>query len=388
VLLRLSYLALTNVFAFVRVLPVSDVDKDVEILALRHQLAVLQRQIDRPRLAPADRAFLAALLHRLPRPTLRQLHLIVSPDTVLRWHRDLLRHRHAMASRPKRPGRPPTVHSIKKLVVRLANENANWGYRRLHGELAALGIKVAPSTVWEILRDAGIDPVPGRDRLTWPAFLRSQAHAILAADFFETRTLTGGRLYVFAVIEHATRRVRAYPQQPAQRPGARRDRDRPDAGHPPGRPPQRCHQRGAGRDPLPQRRNLAGPLPGPRHPLGGRQPGRPGERADTGGPPAPMAGERGTGHRADHGRGDHSSPALPRRRRAVRCHPHLPAPTAGSTCSGRWSLAGRTASTSHRKMSMCGTARWCCPVHLAIRDTSPANGSCTWRTADSASPTN
>lgn len=207
-LLRLSYLALTNVLAFVRLLPTSDVDKNVEILALRHQLAVLQRQIDRPRLAPADRAFLAALLHRLPRPTLRKLHLIVSPDTVLRWHRDLLRRRHAMASRPKRPGRPPTVHSIKRLVLRLAKENASWGYRRVHGELAVLGIKVAPSTVWEILRDAGIDPVPGRDRLTWPAFLRSQAHAILAADFFETRTLTGGRLSVFAVIEHATRRVR------------------------------------------------------------------------------------------------------------------------------------------------------------------------------------
>jgi putative transposase len=208
VLLRLSYLALTNVFAFVRLLPLTDVDKDVEILALRHQLVVLQRQIDRPRLTPPDRAFLAALLHRLPRPTLRQMYLIVSPDTVLRWHRDFLRHRHAKASRPKRPGRPPTVRSIKALVLRLAKENPGRGYRRIHGELAALGIKVAASTVWEILKDANIDPVPGRDRHTWPAFLRSQAHAILAVDFFETRTLTGGRLYVLAIIEHATRRVR------------------------------------------------------------------------------------------------------------------------------------------------------------------------------------
>ena len=207
-LLRLSYLALTNVFALVRLLPMSAVDKDVEILALRHQLAVLQRQVDKPHLTAPDRAFLGALLHRLPKPTLRRLHLIVSPDTVLRWHRDLLRHRHAKASRSKRPGRPPTVRSIKSLVLRLAEENSSWGYRRIHGELAALGIKVAPSTVWEILKDAGIDPVPGRDRQTWPAFLRSQAHAILAADFFETRTLTGARLYVFAVIEHATRRVR------------------------------------------------------------------------------------------------------------------------------------------------------------------------------------
>ncbi|MCW2642709.1 MAG: Integrase catalytic region, partial [Dactylosporangium sp.] len=144
--------------------------------------------------------------HRRPRRRLRQLHLIVSPDTILRWHRDLLRRRHAKASRHKRPGRPPTVRSIKSLVLRLAEENASWGYRRVHGELAALGINVAPSAVWEI-KDAGIDPVPGRERQTWPAFLRSQAHAILAADFFETRTLTGARLYVFAV-EQATRRVR------------------------------------------------------------------------------------------------------------------------------------------------------------------------------------
>jgi putative transposase len=208
VLLRLPYLALTSVFRLIRLLPMNDVDKNIEILTLRHQLAILQRQIDRPRLTPPDRAFLAALLHRLPRPRLRQLHLIVSPDTVLRWHRDLLRRHHATASHPKRPGRPPTVRSIRILVLRLAKDNANWGYRRIHGEMAALGIKTAPSTVWEILRNAGIDPVPERDRQSWAAFLRGQAHAILAADFFETRTLTGARLYVFAVIEHATRCVR------------------------------------------------------------------------------------------------------------------------------------------------------------------------------------
>src|SRR5258705_3941833 len=106
-LLRLPYLALTGVVTLIRLLPMSDLDKNVEILTLRHQLAILQRQIDKPRRTPPDRAFLAALLHRLPRPTLRQLHLIVSPDTVLRWHRDLLRRHHATASRPKRAGRPP-----------------------------------------------------------------------------------------------------------------------------------------------------------------------------------------------------------------------------------------------------------------------------------------
>jgi putative transposase len=107
VLLRLPYLALTSVFTLIRPIPMSDSDKNVEILILRQQLTILQRQTDKPRLTPPDRAFLAALLHRLPRPRLRQLHLIVSPDTILRWHRDLLRRHHAKQSRPKRPGRRP-----------------------------------------------------------------------------------------------------------------------------------------------------------------------------------------------------------------------------------------------------------------------------------------
>jgi hypothetical protein len=168
VLLRLSYLAVTGMVTLLRLLPMSNADKDIEILALRHQLAVLQhRRVDKPRLTPPDRAFLAALLHKIPRPTLRQLHLIVSPDTVLRWHRDLLRRRHASASRPKRPGRRPTVRSIRALVLRLAHHNPSWGYRRIHGELAILGLKVAPSTFWEILKIHGIQPAPHRDHLTW-----------------------------------------------------------------------------------------------------------------------------------------------------------------------------------------------------------------------------
>jgi putative transposase len=208
VLLRLSYLALTGVIALLRLLARSNADKDIEILTLRHQLAVLQRQIDKPRLTPPDRAFLAALLHMLPRPTLRRLPLFVCPDTVLRWHRDLLRRRHAKISRSRRPGRRPTVRSIRVLVLRLARDNPSWGYRRIHGELAILGITVAPSTVWEILKINGIQPAPHRDHLAWATFLRSQAHALLTADFVETPTLTGARLYVFAVIEHATRRIR------------------------------------------------------------------------------------------------------------------------------------------------------------------------------------
>jgi transposase InsO family protein len=210
VLLRLTYLGVTNMIALLRLLPRSDHDKDTEILVLRHQLAVLQRQLgeQRVRFLTADRALLAALLHRLPRPSLRHLRLLIHPDTVLRWHRDLLARRHAAISRHRRPGRPRTLRSIRALVLRLARENDNWGYRRLHGELLTLGVKVAASTVWQILREGGIDPRPDRTSTTWAAFLRSQAHALLAADFIETVTLTGTRMYILAVIEHTTRRIR------------------------------------------------------------------------------------------------------------------------------------------------------------------------------------
>jgi transposase len=209
-LLRLAYLGITNALALLRLLPGGDRDKDAEILALRHQLAVLQRHLDgqRVRFDPADRAWLAALLHQLPRPSLRRLRLLVRPDTVLRWHRDLLARRHAAMSRPRRRGRPPTVRSVRALVLRLVQENPSWGYRRVHGELLTLGIEVAASTVWEILRKAGIGPAPDRTATTWTQFLRSQADALLAADFIETVTLTGARMYILAVIEHASRRIR------------------------------------------------------------------------------------------------------------------------------------------------------------------------------------
>ncbi|WP_158854829.1 integrase core domain-containing protein [Saccharothrix deserti] len=208
-LLRLAYLGMTNAFALLRLLPMSDRDKDAEILALRHQITVLERQLGktRPRFSSGDRAFLAALLHRLPVDSLRRLRLLIRPETVLRWHRNFLAHRHAARSRPKRPGRR-TIHSIRLLVVRLARENPAWGYRRIHGELLVLGIKVAASTVWQILKDAGLDPTPQRTATTWSTFLRSQADALLACDFFETSTLNGTRLHVLAVIEHAGRRIR------------------------------------------------------------------------------------------------------------------------------------------------------------------------------------
>jgi transposase len=211
VLLRLAYLAVTNTFAALRLLPMGDRDKDIEILALRHQITILERQLGtgtRVRFAPEDRAFLAALLAPLPRDVLRRLRLLIRPDTVVRWHRDLMKRRHARACAPKRRGRPPTVRSIRALVLRLVRENPSWGYRRVHGELATLGIKVAPSTVWEILKKEGIDPAHERASTTWADFLRSQADALLACDFIETVTLGGRRQYILAVIDHATRRIR------------------------------------------------------------------------------------------------------------------------------------------------------------------------------------
>lgn len=161
-LLRLAYLGVTNAFALLRLLPMSDWDKYTEILALRHQITVLERQLGnaRPRFSPGDRAFLAALLHRLPVDALRRLRLLVRPETVLRWHQDFIKRRHAIRSRPNRLGRPRTIRSIRLLVLRLARENPAWGYRRIHGELLVLGIKVAASTVWQILKNAGIDPAP------------------------------------------------------------------------------------------------------------------------------------------------------------------------------------------------------------------------------------
>jgi transposase len=201
--LRLVYLSVTNMFALLRLFTASNQDKEIEILAMRHQITVLQRQLGRtrPRFSPGDRVFLAALLNRLPRDVLGRIRLVVQPATVLHWHRALLARRHGARSLPRRPGRPRTVRSIRVLVLRLARENPGWGYRRIHGELLTLGIKVAASTVWEILRKAGIKPAPERISTTWASFLRSQAGALLACDFFETSTVIGARLFVLAVIE-------------------------------------------------------------------------------------------------------------------------------------------------------------------------------------------
>jgi putative transposase len=194
--------------------------KDAEILMLRHQLAVALRERPRvhSRLTWPDRAWLALLAGTLPADRLAAMRLIVTPATILRWRRDIVRCRWARLSCRGRSGRPPTRRKVRSVVLRLARENESWGYRRVHGEFAALGITVAPSTVWQIFKDAGIDPAPRRDGPGWAEFLRSQAQGILALDFFTADLLNGTKVYVLAVIEHGSRRVRVLgaTEHPAQ----------------------------------------------------------------------------------------------------------------------------------------------------------------------------
>jgi putative transposase len=148
-----------------------------------------------------------ALLRVMPKARHRGLRLLVTADTIVRWHRDIVRRRWAARSGRGRTGRPATRRNIQALIRRLARENPEWGYRRIHGELAGLGVNIAASTVWEILKASGVDPTL-RSGPTWSQFLRSQAEAILACDFFTADLLDGTQAYVLAVIEHATRRIR------------------------------------------------------------------------------------------------------------------------------------------------------------------------------------
>ena len=203
--LRFAYLAVLRVFGWLALLARSDRAKDAEILILRHQVTVLQRQTKTPQLSRADRAILAALARLVPSCHLRQMRLIVSPRTLLRWHADLVR-RHWTYPR-RNLGRPRAASAIRALVLEMARDNSGWGYRRIHGELTGLGHKIAPSTIWQILKDAGIDPAPRRAGQAWRTFLEAQAKTILAADFFHVDTVFLRRLHVLFFIEHGTRRV-------------------------------------------------------------------------------------------------------------------------------------------------------------------------------------
>jgi putative transposase len=200
----LAYWSLRRLLELVALRRGSEREKEIEILLLRHQLHVLERQVGRPQLTQADRALLAAFSRMLPRQTWRR-SLFVKPATLSRWHRELVARRWTYPHR--RPGRPPTPAEVRELVVRLAHENPSWGYRRIQGELAGLGVKLAPSTVWTILKEAGIEPAPRRLDASWAEFLRAQAATILECDFFTVDTLFLKRFYVLFFIELATRRV-------------------------------------------------------------------------------------------------------------------------------------------------------------------------------------
>jgi putative transposase len=200
--LRLLYLIFCKALGWLVLLTRRSATKNAELLVLRHQVAVLRQQVARPRFDWADRAVLAGLSRMLPRSVWHGL--FVQPATLLRWHRDLVRRRWTY---PHRRGRPTVAAEIQSLVLRLARENSTWGYRRIHGELCRLGYRIGASTVWTILRRAGVAPAPKRSALTWRQFLRAQATGVLAVDFFTVDTVFFKRLYVLFVVEVATRQV-------------------------------------------------------------------------------------------------------------------------------------------------------------------------------------
>jgi transposase len=200
---KLIYQMFTKLLSWMVLHARSNTANEIEILVLRHQLAVLQRRTPRPQISWTDRAVIAALARLLP--PRRRRGFLVTPATILRWHRHLVRHR--WTTPYARPGRPGIPAGVRALIVRLATENPTWGYRRVHGELIGLGYQIGASTVWKILHTAGIDPSARRPAPTWTQFLHAQAQAIMACDLFHLDTITLHRLYAFFVIEHATRRV-------------------------------------------------------------------------------------------------------------------------------------------------------------------------------------
>jgi putative transposase len=177
--------------------------KDVELLVLRHELEVLRRQAARPKLNAADRALLAAAARHLPISS--RGVLLVTPRTLLRWHRALVRRKWRQPA--ARRGRPPLPDEVRKLVLRLARENPRWGHRRICGELAKLGFDVSPTSIRRLLARAGLEPAPRRSGPSWREFLRAQAAGIVACDFFTAESLFLRRYYVLFFIAHSSRRV-------------------------------------------------------------------------------------------------------------------------------------------------------------------------------------
>ncbi len=176
---------------------------EVENAVLRHQLRVLRRSVKRPLLSRGDRVLLAAASRLVPRE--RWAVFLVSPQTLLRWHRELVRRK--WAYRHRSPGRPPLDPAVRELVLRMARENPKWGCVRIQGELRKLGLRVGATTIRSLLRRAGLGPAPRRGSPSWAEFLRAQAEGIVACDFFCVDTILLRRVYVLFFIEIETRRV-------------------------------------------------------------------------------------------------------------------------------------------------------------------------------------
>src|SRR5919112_3517959 len=197
------YLALSRLLELMVLCWRSTDAKEVETLVLRHQLAVLRRQHPRPRLQPQDRAPLAALSRLLPRP--RWSIFVVTPETLLRWHRRMVRRRWTYPAQGR--GRPSVPQQVQTVIVRLATENPRWGYQRIRGELLRLGSRVSASSVARVLRAHGLQPAPRPASTTWRSFPRPQAAGIVACDFLTVDTVFLQRLYVLCFIQLHTRRV-------------------------------------------------------------------------------------------------------------------------------------------------------------------------------------
>ena len=176
--------------------------KELEIIVLRHELAVLRRQVRRPTFRPADRLILAAFSRVLPRS--RWSAFVITPATLLEWHRRLVANRWTYRQ-PQ--GRPPIGAEIRELIVRLARENPQWGYQRIVGELKTMGMSVSATTVRKVLRGEGLGPAGRRGGPSWQEFLRAQAKSIVATDFFTVDTVWLCRLYVLFFIDLKSRQV-------------------------------------------------------------------------------------------------------------------------------------------------------------------------------------